>query len=198
MTTPHSTLIGTASGLLALLLVSCQSAPTRIYTLYAVAPAAPISPYAGPPVRIDAVHVPAALDRIEVVSDIAPGELKVSDLDHWSAPLGQVAKQALSADMVARLPSGRVIFPRLAKPEGALGVSVDILDFGAGTNGAHLEASWIITATNPDAVTRRGTGRFREDASGANAKATVHALSTLLAQLADQIVAQLSLEGNEP
>jgi uncharacterized lipoprotein YmbA len=187
-----------AAGLLALLLVSCHSAPTRIFTLYAVAPAAPISRYTGPAIRVDAVHVPPALDRIEVVSDIAPGELKVSDLDYWSAPLGQVAKQALSADMVARLPSGRVIFPHLAKPDGALGISVDILDFGGSTNGAHLEASWIITPTNPDAVTRRGTGRFRGEPSGADATATVRALSTLLAQLADQIVAELSLEGNEP
>jgi len=198
MRVPHSTLIGMAAGLLGLLLTSCQSAPTRIYTLYAVAPAAPISSYAGPAVRVDAVHVPPALDRIELVSDIAPGELKVSDLDHWSAPLGQIARQALSADMVTRLPSGRVIFPHLAKPEGALGVSVDILEFGTGTNGAHLEASWIITPTNPEAVTHRGTGRFRGDPSGADATATAHALSTLLAQLADQIVAQLSLEGNEP
>jgi uncharacterized lipoprotein YmbA len=198
MTAPHSTLTGMAAGLLSLLLISCQSAPTRIYTLYAVAPAAPVGRYAGPAIRIDAVHVPPALDRIEVVSDIAPGELEVSDLDHWSAPLGQVAKQALSADMVARLPSGRVIFPHLAKPEGAIGVNVDILDFGAGTNGAYLEASWIITPTNSDAATRRGTGRFRGESSGTDATATAHALSTLLAQLADQIVMELSLEGNAP
>jgi uncharacterized protein len=198
MRASHSNSIGIAAGLLALLLISCQSAPTRIYTLYAVAPAAPVSRYAGPAIRVDAVHVPAALDRIEVVSDIAPGELKVSDLDHWSAPLGQVAKQVLSADMVARLPSGRVIFPHLAKPEGAVGVSVDILNFEAGKNGAYLEASWIMTPTSPDAATRRGTGRFRGESSGADATATVHALSTLLAQLADQIVVELSLEGNEP
>jgi uncharacterized lipoprotein YmbA len=185
MTAQHSTLIGMAAGLLTLLLISCHSAPTRIYTLYAVVPVAPISRYAGPAIRVDAVHVPPALDRIEVVSDIAPGELKVSDLDHWSAPLAQVAKQALSADMGARLPSGRVIFPNLAKPEGTLGVSVDILDFRSDTSGADLEASWIITPTNPDAAPRRGTGRFRGGASGAGATATAHALSALLAQLAD-------------
>ena len=171
MRAQHSTLIGMAAGLLTLLLISCHSAPTRIYTLYAVVPVAPISRYAGPAIRVDAVHVPPALDRIEVVSDIAPGELKVSDLDHWSAPLAQVAKQALSADMGARLPSGRVIFPNLAKPEGTLGVSGDILDFRSDTSGADLEASWIITPTNPDAAPRRGTGRFRGGASGAGSRA---------------------------
>jgi uncharacterized lipoprotein YmbA len=163
-----------------------------------VAPVSTITPYPGPAIRVDAVHVPPALDRIEVVSDIAPGELKVSDLDHWSAPLAQVAKQALSADMVARLPSGRVIFPHLVKPEGALGVNVDIMDFRADTNGAYLEASWLITAKDSDTARRWGTGRFRREGSAEGARATANALSALLAQLADQIVAELSHEGNEP
>jgi uncharacterized protein len=194
----RSTFPGRTASLLSLLLMSCQSAPTRIFTLYAVAPASTIAPYAGPAIRVDAVHVPPALDRIEVVSDIAPGELKVSDLDHWSAPLAQVAKQALSADMVARLPPGRVIFPHLAKPDGALGVNVDILDFKVDTNGAYLEASWIIIAKNPDTAPREGTGRFRSGGSGADARATANALSALLAQLADQIIADLSHQANEP
>jgi len=193
----YSTLIRMAAGLLILQLMSCHSAPTRFYTLYAVAPVAPLSRYAGPAIRIDAVHVPAALDRIEVVSDIAPGELKVSDLDYWSAPLAQVAKQALSADMVARLPSGRVIFSNLAKPEGTLGVSVDILDFGADTRGAYIEASWIITATSTDAVSRRGTANFRVRHSGTNATAIAQALSALLAQLADKIGADLCTDFNQ-
>ncbi len=44
-------------------LTACQSAPTRIFTLYAVPPAAR-SAYSGAPIRVDAVHVPPALDRI--------------------------------------------------------------------------------------------------------------------------------------
>jgi uncharacterized protein len=192
MTAQHSTWMGTAAGLLTLLQIACHSAPTRIYTLYSVPPVSTITPYTGPAIRVDAVHVPPALDRIEVVSDIAPGELKVSDLDHWSAPLAQVAKQALSADMVARLPSDRVIFPNLSKPEGTLGVNVDILDFRVDASGAYLEASWIITARNPETASRRGTGRFRRGGSGADARATADALSALLAQLADQIITDLS------
>jgi uncharacterized lipoprotein YmbA len=192
MRAQHSTWMGTAAGLLTLLLTACQSAPTRIYTLYSVPPASTSTPYTGPAIRVDAVHVPPALDRIEVVSDIAPGELKVSDLDHWSAPLAQVAKQALSADMVARLPLGRVIFPNLSKPEGTLGVNVDILYFRVDTSGADLEASWIITARNTDTASRRGTGRFHRGGSGADARATADALSALLAQLADQIITDVS------
>jgi uncharacterized protein len=172
-------------------LISCQSAPTRIFTLYPIAPASAPSPYAGPPIRVETVHVPPALDRIEVVGNVAPGELKISDLDHWSAPLGQVARQALSADMVSRLPQGRVIFPHLAKPEDALGLSVDVLDFKADQRGASLEASWVITSTDPKSRSARGTAVLRTDMPSAGAAATAQALSALLAQLADRIVADL-------
>ncbi|HEV7610547.1 MAG TPA: PqiC family protein [Steroidobacteraceae bacterium] len=193
MTTRHCIFSSIAAGMLTLLLISCGSAPTRIYTLYPVAPAA-MTPYAGPPIRVDAVHVPPALDRIEVVGDIAPGELKVSDLDHWSAPLAEIAKQVLSADMVARLPPGRAIFPHLAKPEDALGVSVDILDFRADANGPYLEASWSITATDPRTAPRRGAAQFRAKGSNTGATATANALSALIAQLADRIAADLPHE----
>ena len=172
-------------------LTSCRSAPTRIFTLYSVEPAAAPRSYAGPPIRVDAVHVPPALDRIEVVSNIAPGEISISDLDHWSAPLGQMARQALTADMISRLPPGRVIFPHLTKLEGTLGLSVDVLDFKVDRRGAGLEASWIIAAADPKTGSSGGTVMLRTDIPGTGAAATAQALSTLLGQLADRIVADL-------
>jgi hypothetical protein len=192
MISGRRTLIAALVGALAASLMSCHSAPTRIHTLYAVPPASPIRVYAGPAIRIDAVHVPASLDRIEVMSDIGAGELKINEMDHWAAPLSRIAVQALSADMIERLPPDRIIFPHLAKPEGALGVRVDILDFRTNSTGAYLEASWIITSTGPNAISRRGTARFKGPGAGATAADTAQALSALLAQLADRIVADLS------
>jgi uncharacterized lipoprotein YmbA len=187
----YSKLLGAAAAMLAPVIMSCHSAPTRVFTLDASAPTSALGSYGGPPIRIDAVHVPPALDRIEVVSNIAPGELKINDLDHWSAPLGQAARQALSADMVSRLPQGRVIFPHLAKSEDALGISVDVLDFKADQRGAYLEASWVITSTDPKSGAGRGTVALRTDLPSAGAASTAQALSALLAQLADRIVADL-------
>jgi uncharacterized protein len=187
----YSKLLGVAAAMLVPALMSCHSEPTRIFTLYAVSPAAAPGSYGGPPIRVDAVHVPPALDRIEVVSNVAPGELKINDLDHWSAPLGQAARQALSADMVSRLPQGRVIFPHLAKPEEALGISVDVLDFKTDQSGASLEASWVITPPDSKGGPGRATAIVRTDIQSAGAPATARALSALLAQLADHIVADL-------
>jgi uncharacterized protein len=178
------------AGILAASLCACHSAPTRLYTLYTVAPSARAT-YSGPPIRVDSVHVPPALDRIEVISDVTPGELKISDLDHWSAPLGQAVRQALSADMVARLPPGRVIFPHLAKPEGALGISVDVLDFKSDRNGTYLEASWLVASAGSGTPSGMFSASLRTDLPSPDAAATARAFSVLLGQLADRIVAGL-------
>jgi uncharacterized lipoprotein YmbA len=191
MNARYSTWLGTVAGVLAALMSACHSAPTRLYTLYTVAPSSPRAAYSGPPVRVDSVHVPPALDRIEVISDVTPGELKISDLDHWSAPLGQAARQALSADLVARLPPGYVIFPHLAKPEGALGISVDVLDFKSDRNGTYLEASWLVSAAGGGTPSGIASASLRTDLPSPDAAATARALSVLLGQLADRIVAGL-------
>ncbi len=190
MSIRHSVLIGCVM-ILASALMSCRSSPTRIYTLYDVAPAAAARAYSGPALRVDSVHIPPALDRIEIVYDTAPGEVKINDLDHWSAPPAQAARQTLSADLVERLPPGLVIFPHLSKPADALGLSVDILGFEADQRGARLLASWTLTPAAGAEKARQGTATFKIDRSIASARGTVQALSLLLGQLADRIVAEL-------
>jgi uncharacterized lipoprotein YmbA len=191
MISRRSTGVGAAAILLVLSLASCRSAATRSYTLYAVPPQAEPSGYSGAAIRVDAVHFPPALDRLEVVTEVAPGELKINDLDHWSAPLGQAARQALSADLVARLPIGRVIFPHLAKSADALGLSVDVLDFKAEPQGAYLLASWVVSSASGDAQPRQATAKFTVANPSTSPRDTARALSALLAQLADRIVADL-------
>ena len=121
----------------------------------------------------------------------------MSDLDHWSAPLGQAARQTLAADLVARLPPGKAIYPHLPKPDGALGVTVDVLDFKADGRGGLLQASWVVSGTaqasaaGAGPATRSGSATLHVDGPVADAAATARALSLLLGQLADQIVATL-------
>jgi uncharacterized lipoprotein YmbA len=175
------------------LLTSCQSAPTRLFALNPVAPASIPGPYHGPAIRVEVVHVPPALDRIEISSEVAPGEFRVNELDHWVAPLTQITRQVLTADLMARLPQGRVIFPHLAGPAGAIGINVDLLSFRADREGvATLHVSWVGIA---DASQPRceGTMVLQTTQAGVTPAATANALSTLLAQLADRIVAELSL-----
>ena len=171
-------------------LMACRSAPTRLFTLEPVAASA-IAPYAGPALRIDSVHIPPSLDRIEITTEMTPGELRINDLHHWAAPLEQLTRQALTADLMARLPDGKVIFPHLVKPRGGIGVNVDILAFSADAKGARLEASWV--TTSDDSRTRAAVRAvlFDEDTPSSSAAATARALSALLAQLADRIADEL-------
>jgi uncharacterized lipoprotein YmbA len=175
----------------ALLSSACSSAPTRIYTLYAVAPTTTRTTYTGPPLRVDAVYFPPALDRIEIMRDLGSGQVSLSDTDHWSAPLGETAREALSADLVARLPPNKTIFPRLPKPDGALGLIVDVLAFHTDGQSAELEVSWVVGAAGQPAAASSGSATLHSREPAANAAATAQALSSLLAQLADRIVAGL-------
>ncbi len=180
-----------AAVILVALLASCLSAPTRIFTLEPIAAAA-IVPYGGPALRIDSVHVPPPMDRIEIMTERAPGEFRINDLDHWAAPLAQMVRQVLTADLVVRLPEGRVIFPNLAKSTGALGVDLDILAVSADAKGTYLEASWMINSDDSKLRLARRTVLLKGYTPSSNAAATTRALSQLLGQLADRISEELA------
>ncbi len=176
-----------------------HSAPTRIFTLAAAGPSnAAAATYAGPPFRVDAVRMPAALDRLEVVQQSTAEELTVHDLAHWGAPPGDLARLALTQDLVARLPAGAVIYPDAPKPPGASSLVVDVLAFQRSTQGYVLDASWTLTPS-PAPAGQGATPLRRElrltDPGGAgvdDAGTEAAALSRLLGQLADAIAAGLA------
>src|ERR1700689_5475561 len=111
-------------GLCVLAIGGCRSAPTRLYSLSMLPASQAKVPYAGPPVRVDAVHLPAETDRVEITTQMATGGLEIHEFDHWAAPLSKMARQTLTADLIARLPPGTVIFPSLHQAQRALGLNV--------------------------------------------------------------------------
>ena len=92
------------------------------------------------------------------MDETRPGEIKVHDFEHWSAPLGLSARQVLVQDLAARLPAGRVLGPD--SPGGAqiATLSVDVVAFRSGASGATMQASWSVVL--PGGAWRdRGAGR---------------------------------------
>ena len=170
-------------------LCACHSAPTRIYSLDPVVPAMRIDTYQAPALRVDTLSVPASWDRIEILSLSGSGKLEISDFDHWSAPLAQLARQTLSDDLDQRLPSGSVIFPRLPKPDGALGIYVDILEFTIVASQASMQASWLIVPTAGSQSAKRSVASLHESMISKEPAAVAHAWSELIGQLADRIAA---------
>lgn len=176
-----------------ILLGACQSAPTRIYNLEPVAPAKRLDQYQAPALRVDTVNVPAGWDRIEILRPTSSGAEQISDFDHWPAPLSQVARLVLSDDLDQRLPLGSVIYPRLPKSNGALGVSVDILAFSVEGSQASMRASWLISGAGIAAAgvpsAKRSAALLVTSMSGSDPTATAHTWSVLIGQLADRIAA---------
>jgi len=192
-----SHLTGLAVFALALGLAACgHSGQTRFFTLDPIAPTQPVAAVvAGPPIRLRRVGIPPGLDRAELTREVAPGEVKVSDFEHWAAPLGQTAVQVLTQDLAARLPAGALIPPAAPAPPGAQDVDVDILAFNVADGQAVMQASWSVIARSspaPNGAQPPSSTRWVEltapvDASGGLAEA--QGLSRLLGQLADRIAA---------
>ncbi len=205
--TPHPSYRAFSGVLLAgaVVLVACASTPTRFFTLDPVAPAqsapTPSAPGAsGPAVKLLAVHIPPELDREELVDETSPGEVHVHDFEHWSAPLGQTARQVLIQDLAARLPAGQALSPSAPSGDGAALLSVDVLSFHAGPQGAVMQAAWSATLPGAAAaaaapVTIRSPLRqLQSPGVPADGAGTAQAFSALLGQLADQIAATLPEE----
>jgi uncharacterized lipoprotein YmbA len=194
---PSLTLSRLTAAFFGLLLAACHSAPTRLYSPYPVAPSAAPVRYDGPPLRIDAVNLPPALDRTEVVSNLPGGEVRIHELANWSAPLRESAPRILSADLMGRLPPGKVIYPSLQKPPAALSIAVDVLQFTVDGTHAELQAGWLVSGHTPAAQTpeRRGSVVLDRTIAGTAPGTVVEALSSLLGELADRIAAGVTGAG---
>jgi hypothetical protein len=153
--------------------------------------------------RLRRVTIPPALDRAELTREVSPGEVKVSDFEHWAAPLGQTAVQVLAEDLAARLPAGTLIPPEAPLPPDGLDVDVDILSFNVSDAQAVMQVSWSEIARpspptapgSPPATPPQAASRFLQltapvDATGGLAEA--QGFSRLLGQLADRISADLA------
>ena len=177
-------------GLFTAALGACRSAPTRLHTLNSLPSLRGPMRYSGPPVRVDAVHVPPEIDRAAIITRMGTDESKIHELDHWAAALSKLARQALTADLITRLPSGKVIIAPLEKPAGALGLKVVILQSSPGPGGAQFVASWQ-TSAEKSSVSDTHIVRLRLNPADTPDE-VVARFSELLAELADRIAAQLS------
>ncbi|HEX4025678.1 MAG TPA: PqiC family protein [Steroidobacteraceae bacterium] len=198
---------------LAMLLAGCgHSPPTRFFTLAAVRADAAQRAFAGAPVQVRAVHIPAVLDRPERVVGRSPQQLDIVETQQWGAPLDDMIRRVLSQDLSARLPAGMVLMARAPASLGTRGVVVDIQEFQPDAGGnVVLDASWVVLGAVPaaqggqqahglgrnstsspqaDQPIARGARRWQLP-GGAGADAQVAGMSALLGRLADAIAASV-------
>lgn len=181
--------------ILALLLpaAGCGSSPkTHFFTLDPVNAAQSSARMTGAPVQVVAVHIPAVLDRQQMVRRAGGGALDVSDQNRWSAPLGEMVRRVLTQDLAARLPAGKVIYPQQPAPRNTERIVLDILRFsGDGSGEVTFEASWTLLPSGSDTPLAAHHVRFTQNAGGAGYPGQARAMSAILGQLADHIAAAL-------
>jgi uncharacterized lipoprotein YmbA len=187
--------------LLILTLTACASSPpTRFFTLEPVAPGGQATGGAadaggagrGQPVKVDAVHIPPALDREAMVRGASGDQLEISSQDRWAGDLGETIRRVLTQNLASRLPAGMVIAPEAPAPASARGLVVDILTFQPQAGGdVVLDADWtLLQGTQSNPVLSRSVHLSAAAAPSAQGEAA--AMSNLLGELADRMAAQIS------
>ncbi|HEY7928692.1 MAG TPA: PqiC family protein [Steroidobacteraceae bacterium] len=172
----------------ACLLCACAHSPsTQFYLLGIVRTSAPATPFLGSPVQLRAVHIPAVLDRAELVSELPGGRLQIDQFRQWGAPMADMLRSVLSQDLAERLPAGRVISAQAPAPPGTRGIVVDVLELQPEPGDrVVLNAAWTLLGTGPSHPALYEQRRLARPAGG-SASAHVEAMNSLLAQLADAI-----------
>jgi uncharacterized lipoprotein YmbA len=178
--------------LLAITAGCAHSPPTRYVTLSAEPAAAPrATPLQ--PVQLTAVHIPAELDRPEVVTQDAANQLTVHDNDRWGAPLAQLMRRTLAQDLLARLPASTFILPDAPAPPGTRALVVTVLNSEADASGTlTLQVSWALLSGHPSHAMQTQQLTLTANMASHDATAQAAALSQLLGQLADRIAASIA------
>lgn len=125
--------------------LSQKSAPSQYYVLpspqASVAHASTLKRIIG----IDPVKLPKYLDRPQLVTLTAPGELKLAEFHRWAEPFSAGFTRVLTGSLATRLPDSLAITlpARYLSPEWVLDIRIN--DFLVGENDCHLRADWRLS-----------------------------------------------------
>jgi uncharacterized protein len=185
-----------ALSLTSLLLCACASSPpVRYFTLDPVAPATSEKVPMADPVQLAGVHLPASLDRREIVRENAPNTLTIDAQDRWGASLSDLTERALSQDLLLRLTPGGLVLTDQPAPQRTRAVSVELLEFGVVASGAvALEGSWAVVPSGSDAATQTHHFLLTARAPTRDSAAEARLMSVLLGRLADSISHSLATQ----
>ncbi|KVF23104.1 hypothetical protein WJ07_16525 [Burkholderia vietnamiensis] len=178
---------------LAAVLAGCGHSPPTRYVALSATPAT--SAHADgliEPVQLTAVHVPAELDRPEVVVQRSANRVWIDEGARWAGPLDRMMRRTLAQDLLTRLPTGAVVLPDAPRPPDTRTLVVTVLDVHADDGGTlTLEAAWTVLAGRPERVSASREMTLTASLTQHGAAAQAAALSAILGRLADQIAAGL-------
>jgi uncharacterized lipoprotein YmbA len=181
---------------LVLFFAGCGSSPpTHFFALTPVGSVVNSGSELAPAVQVSAVHIPALLDREELVRRTGPTSVAISDQDRWAAPLGEMAQNVLAEDLAKRLPESRVSSSDAVSSKSVAHLVVDITNFTEEADRrVELRGTWVLMKGEPPKTIVSHALNLQRRARSDSAADEAAAMSTLLGQLADGVVKTLKSE----
>jgi hypothetical protein len=119
--------------------------------------------------------------------------VQVDDLNRWSAPLGDLARNVLSEDLADRLPGVEILPARAPASDKTRDLTVEILSLRRLEAGFELSATLEVADAPTGRILDSQTARVFVASNSSDAAAEAKALSSLLAKLADLISPRLAM-----
>ncbi len=199
MTTSRFTAL-LASMLVAVAAASCgASAPARFYTLdsKATASGTPAAAYGNlgnlgnVGVVIGLVSVPSAVDRPQLVVQVAPNRVEIDEFNRWAAPLNESIAGAVAADLSVLLGTPNVVTAPRANLDPSYRVTIDVQRFDSiPGEAATIEAVWAVSRTTGGQI-RSGRTIAHEPVAGKGFDELVAAHGRALTRLSQDIAAAI-------
>lgn len=174
----------------ALALAGCAASKLRTYVL-----TGPVSAAARPSIEnlsdtiieVRPVLLPDHLDSRDIMRRVGTNELVASPNARWADRLSVGIRQAIAADLQARLPQDAVVTASPIQP-GFRRLNLTITSFELDQAGTlALDASWSIETTRPPFIVARRRAHLVVQGVAENSPAQVEAMSGLLDRLASAI-----------
>jgi len=178
---------GLGVGLSLLALAGCGPSPaSKFYLLSATATpgGAATAHYA---VVVGPVTIPAAVDRPQLVLQVAPQQVSLDEFSRWVAPLQDEIGRTVAADLAALLGSTRVTSSPLPNFDASFRVTIDVQRFESiPGDAAVIEALWAVRSS-AGRPARTGRTLAREEVETADVDALVAAHSRALGVVSGDI-----------
>ncbi len=171
------------------------SATARFYTLDSTATpeGAPAASYA---VAVGPVSIPAAIDRPQLVVQVAPNRVALEEFNRWAAPLDDSIARAVAGDLAVLLGTPRVATAPAANFDPAYRVTIDVQRFESVPGERVLvEAMWTVRKSK-GGETRSGRTVVREPVQGDGFDALAAAHSRALAKVSGDIAVAIRAEAD--
>jgi len=183
---------------LAVLLAGCagQSPRSNFYTLSA--DAKPLAGVAGNcssrAISVGPVNWPRYLDQPRIVTRVGANRLEESEFDRWGGSLEDSFARTVIKNLSELLHSDLVVFYRRSEHfEPAYRVEIIVYQFDGQMGGnVTLDAKWSILAEASDKLEMVKASSIQKSTSGPGYESLVNASSLAVAQLSEEIAAQLA------